>query len=128
MIAMFMGKQDAIQLLRHYAALLQTQNQLPRAQPAVDKNFAVIGRDQGAVPRAPAAEHGQAEHGFQGSCMSSDCANGIVASLRTESAKRGIGETARFRDACSTGRAARITFALLESTASHLYRDSDRAV
>jgi hypothetical protein len=36
---------------------------LPRAQPAIDKDLAMISRDQRAVPRAPAAEHGQPEHG-----------------------------------------------------------------
>src|SRR5436309_15963864 len=90
MIAMFMGKQDAIQLLRHYAALLQTQNQLPRAQPAIDKNFAMIGCDQGAVSRAPAAEHNQAEHGSQGSCISSDCANGNKGSLQIAALSGGL--------------------------------------
>jgi len=127
-IGVFVREKDAVELLGRDAALFETQRQLPRAKPAIDENFAMIRRDQRTVSRASAAEHRQAEHGFQGSRMSSDCANGIVASLRTESAKRGIGETARFRDACSTGRAARITFALLESTASDLYRDSDRAV
>jgi hypothetical protein len=37
--------------------------QLPRAQPAIDKNLAMIGCYQRAVSRAPAAKHGQAEHG-----------------------------------------------------------------
>jgi hypothetical protein len=36
---------------------------LPRAQPAIDKNFTMIGRDQRAVSRTAAAEHRQAEHG-----------------------------------------------------------------
>jgi hypothetical protein len=40
---------------------------LPRAQTAINENIAVIGRDQRAVPRAPATEHGQAEHGSQDS-------------------------------------------------------------
>src|ERR1041385_4633716 len=39
----------------------------------------MIRCDQRAVPRAPAAEHGQAEHGSQDSCVISFCANGIVA-------------------------------------------------
>jgi Flp pilus assembly protein TadD len=60
----FVRKKDAIELLRHDAALLQTQYQLPRAQSAIDKNLAVIRRDERTVSRAPAAEHGQAEHGF----------------------------------------------------------------
>ena len=36
----------------------------------------MVGRNQGTVSRAPAAEHGQAEHGFQDSCVISSCANG----------------------------------------------------
>ena len=63
MIAMFMREQHAIQLIGRDAALVQTQYQLPRAQAAIDKNLAVTGCDQGAVSRAAAAEHGQAEHG-----------------------------------------------------------------
>jgi len=56
--------------------LLQAQHHLPRAQTAIDENLAVIGRDQRAVPRAPAPEHGQAEHGSQDSRVISLCANG----------------------------------------------------
>ena len=63
MIAMFVREKDAIELLRRDTALLQTQDQLPRAQPAIDKNLAMISCDQRAVSRAPAAEHRQAEHG-----------------------------------------------------------------
>jgi len=73
---MLVRKKDAIELLRHDATFLQTQNQLPRAQSAIDKNLAVIRRDQRAVSRAPAAEHGQAEHGTYVSCVGSACANG----------------------------------------------------
>jgi len=75
-IAVFVRKKDAVELLRHDAALLQTQNQLPRAQPAIDKNFAVIGCDERTVSRAPAAEHGQAEHGSQDRPVALSCANG----------------------------------------------------
>ena len=63
MIGVFVREKHAIELLRDDAALLETQHQLPRAQPAIDENFAMIGCDQGAVSRAPAAEHGQAKHG-----------------------------------------------------------------
>ena len=63
MISVFVREENAVELLWDYAALLETQRQLPRAQPAIDENFAVIGCNQRAVPRAPAAEHGQAEHG-----------------------------------------------------------------
>jgi hypothetical protein len=48
---------------------------LPRAQTAIDENRAMIGGDQRAVPRAPAAEHGQAEHGSQDSRVISAYAN-----------------------------------------------------
>ncbi len=63
MIAMFVREKDAIELFRRNAALFQAQHQLARAQPAIDENLAMIGCDQRAVPRAPAAEHRQAEHG-----------------------------------------------------------------
>jgi hypothetical protein len=36
---------------------------LSRAQPAINENFAMLGGDQRAISRAPAAEHDQAEHG-----------------------------------------------------------------
>jgi hypothetical protein len=75
-IAVFVRKKDAIELLRRDAALLQAQDQLSRAQPAIDKNFAMIRRDQRAVTRAPAAKHGQAEHGSQGNRVISFHANG----------------------------------------------------
>ena len=64
MVAVFVREEDAVELLRHDAALLQTQYQLPRAQSAIDENLAVMRCHQGTVSRAPAAEHGQAEHGF----------------------------------------------------------------
>jgi hypothetical protein len=63
-VAVFVCKKHAIELFRHDAALLQTQYQLPRAQSTIDKYLAVICRDERAVSRAPAAEHGQAEHGI----------------------------------------------------------------
>jgi hypothetical protein len=58
----FMGKQNAIQLLGIDCALLEPQGDLPRAQPSIDQNLAVIGREQRAISRAPAPEHGQTEH------------------------------------------------------------------
>ncbi len=75
-IAVFVREKDAIQLVGRDAALCQTQYQLPRAQPAIDKNLAMIRRDQRAVSRAPAAKHGQAEHGTYVSRVASACANG----------------------------------------------------
>ena len=62
-ITVFVSKKDAIELLRQDTAFRQAQHQLSRAQPAIDQDLAMLGRDQRAVPRAPAAEHGQAEHG-----------------------------------------------------------------
>ncbi len=62
-IGMFMREKDAIELLGRDTALLQAQDQLPRAQPCIDKNLAMIGCDERTVSRAPAAEDGQAEHG-----------------------------------------------------------------
>ena len=66
-ISVFVRENNAVELLRRYATLLQAQHHLPCAQTAIDENLAVIGCDQRAVPRAPAAEHGQAEHGSQDS-------------------------------------------------------------
>jgi hypothetical protein len=51
---------------------------LPRAQPAIHENPAVTSCNERTVPRAPAAEHGQAEHGSQDSRAISACANEIV--------------------------------------------------
>ena len=63
MIAVLVGEKDAVELVGCDAAFRQAQHQLPRAQAAVDKNLAMLGRDQCAVPGAAAAEHRQAEHG-----------------------------------------------------------------
>ena len=62
-VGVFVSQKHPIKLLWRNTALLQTQNQLPRTQSAIDENLAMIGRNQCAVPRATAAEHGQAEHG-----------------------------------------------------------------
>ena len=61
-IAVFVGEEDAIELVGRDSALGQAQDQLPRAQPAVDQQPAMIGRDERAVSGAPAAEHRQTEH------------------------------------------------------------------
>src|SRR4029450_9863282 len=73
---MFVRENNAVELLRRDPALLQTQHDLASTQTAINENLAVVGGDQRAVPRAPAAEHGQAEHGFQDSRVISVCANG----------------------------------------------------
>jgi hypothetical protein len=75
-IAVLVRKQNAIELLRCHGAMLQTQRQLSCAQTAIDQKLAMIGRDQRTVSRAPAPEHRQAEHGFQGNRVISICANG----------------------------------------------------
>ena len=75
-ISVFVREDNAVELLRRDAALLQAQHHLPRAQTAINENLAMIGCHQRAVPRAPAAEHGQAEHGSQDSRAISLCANG----------------------------------------------------
>ena len=62
-IGVFVRENNAVELLRRDATLLQTQHDLPRAQTAINENFAMLGGDQRAIPRAPAAEHDQAEHG-----------------------------------------------------------------
>ena len=60
---MFVGEQDAVELLGRDSALLEPQDDLARAQSAIDQNPAMIGRDERAIPGATAAEHGQTEHG-----------------------------------------------------------------
>ena len=62
MIAMFVSKQNPIELRRRHAAFFEAQDNLPRAQPTVDQYFAMIGRNKRAVPRAAAPEHRQTEH------------------------------------------------------------------
>jgi hypothetical protein len=75
-ICVFVRENNAVELLRCDTTLLQTQHDLSRAQTAINENLAMLGGDQRAVPGAPAAEHGQAEHGFQDSRVISFCANG----------------------------------------------------
>ena len=74
-ITVFVRDNNAVELLRRDASLLQTQHDLPRAQTAINENFAMLGSDQRTVPGAPAAEHDQAEHGSQDSRVTSFCAN-----------------------------------------------------
>jgi hypothetical protein len=62
MIAVLMREKHAIELLRGNAALLETADELARAQAAIDQNPAMIGRDERAISSAAAAEHGQTEH------------------------------------------------------------------
>jgi len=49
-------------LFRHHAALLETKDDLPRAQSAIDQDFAVICREQRTVSGTAAPKHGQTEH------------------------------------------------------------------
>ncbi len=63
MVAVLMGEKQAIELLRGHAALFEPDDDLARAQSAIDKNSAVTGGNEGAIPGAAAAEHCQAEHG-----------------------------------------------------------------
>jgi hypothetical protein len=68
--------------------LLQTQHDLPRAETAINENFAMIGGDERAISRASAAEHGQAEHGSQDIRFTSAYANGnefvLICSISNE--------------------------------------------
>ncbi len=59
---MFVRKEDTIELLRAKAAKRQPRYDLACAQSAIDEQPAMIGGDERAVPRASAAEHGQAKH------------------------------------------------------------------
>ena len=63
MIAMLMSKKQSIELLGRNATLLKPDDDLARAQSAVDQNVAMTGGNEGAIPGAAAAKHGQAEHG-----------------------------------------------------------------
>jgi len=62
-IAMLMSEKQSIELFGGDAALLKPDDDLARAQSAIDQNPAVIGGNESAIPGAAAAEHGQAEHG-----------------------------------------------------------------
>jgi hypothetical protein len=62
-IAMLMSEKQSIELLGGDTALLQPDDDLARAESAIDQNAAVIGGNESAIPGAAAAEHGQAEHG-----------------------------------------------------------------
>jgi len=59
---MFMGKEHAIESFGSKVALLEAGDDLTRAQSAIDQDSAVVGRNEGAVAGAAAAEHGEAEH------------------------------------------------------------------
>src|SRR5687768_13379341 len=61
-IAMLVGKQDAIELARGDPALFEAEDELARAQAAIDQEPAMIRRDERAISSAAAAEHGQCEH------------------------------------------------------------------
>ena len=61
-IAVFMREQDAIELIGRHPAEREPEDELARAQPAIDEKPAMIGREEGGVPRAPAPEHREAEH------------------------------------------------------------------
>jgi hypothetical protein len=61
-IAMFVGKEDAIELVGSDSTLCEAQDELSRAQSAVDQQPAMIGGDERAVSRAPAPEHRQTKH------------------------------------------------------------------
>ena len=74
-VGMLVGENHTVELLGCDAALFQAQYHLPRTQATIDENPGVTGCDKGAVSRAPAAEHGQAEHGSQDSRVVSAYAN-----------------------------------------------------
>jgi hypothetical protein len=61
-IAVLVSEQNTVELFRHHAALLKPEHNLPRAQSAIDQNFAMIGRDERTVPGTAAPEHRQTEH------------------------------------------------------------------
>ena len=61
-IPVLVRQENAIKLGRRDSALLEADDDLSRAQSAIDQNPAMIGRDQRAISCAAAAEHGQSEH------------------------------------------------------------------
>src|SRR5213075_635239 len=61
-IPVLVRQEHAIELRRRDSALLEADDDLSRAQSAIDQNPAMIGRDQSAISCAAAAEHGQSEH------------------------------------------------------------------
>jgi hypothetical protein len=61
-VPMFVREQNAVELLGQHAALLQPENDLARAQSAIDQNLAMIGRNQRTISGTAAAEHRQTEH------------------------------------------------------------------
>jgi hypothetical protein len=61
-IAMFVGKQDAIELLGRDSAPFESENNLPRAQPAIDQNPTMISLHERGIPGTATPEHGQTEH------------------------------------------------------------------
>src|SRR5256885_12386471 len=61
-IAVLVCQQHAVELRRRDSALLEADDDLSRAQSAIDQNPAMIGRDQRAISCAAATEHGQSEH------------------------------------------------------------------
>ena len=62
MIAMLVSQEDTVEFVRLDPAESEPEDELARAQPAIDQEPAMIGRDQGTVPGASAPEHGQTKH------------------------------------------------------------------
>ena len=61
-VAMLVGEKDAIEFVRGDPAEREAENELARAQAAVDEQPAMVGRDQRAVSGASAPEHRQTKH------------------------------------------------------------------
>src|SRR5436190_1436768 len=59
---MFVGEEHTIEPFGSEVALLEPDDDLPRAQSAIDQDPAMVGRNESAVAGAAAAEHGEAEH------------------------------------------------------------------
>ncbi len=62
MVAVLVRQEDAVQFVRLDPAKLEPENELARAQAAIDKQPAMIGRDERAIPGTAAPEHRHAEH------------------------------------------------------------------
>ena len=59
---MFVGEEHTVEPFGSEVALLEPDDDLPCAQATIDQDPAMIGRNQGTVPGAAAAEHGETEH------------------------------------------------------------------
>ena len=61
-VPMLVGEKDTVEFVRRDPAEREPEDELTRAQTAIDEESAMVGRDERAIPRASAPEHGQTKH------------------------------------------------------------------